>query len=179
MSNDQTGPILLKIAHFQNGDRMECRRILGSWVGLPNLGVVEIIYLEAFQDEDNKPAFNVLGTESWPHFCEDAALLSFEARLASKQPWKQSSFAPMNYLSELHQLLLRMTASNQSPSRLYLVRGPDNSLSLSNVSCEDELYENNHVNIVDHHSPKQTTYDALRNTVTNILHRAGVKFTEE
>ncbi len=62
---------------------------------------------------------------------------------------------------------------------LYLIRGPDNSLSLSGYPSDSKEYETNHVNLLDYYKPRSCTYEALRNMLTNVLRDADVKFIEE
>jgi hypothetical protein len=62
---------------------------------------------------------------------------------------------------------------------LYIIEGPNNSISLSAYSCEDPMYEANHVELSDLYRGSKCPYGALRNMVTNVLRDAKIEFTEE
>lgn len=61
---------------------------------------------------------------------------------------------------------------------LYITQGPD-GLVISGYPIDAPEFENNHVEVLDAFGGRRTSYEALRNMVTNVLRDAGVPFTEE
>ena len=62
---------------------------------------------------------------------------------------------------------------------VYLMAGPDNSVSISMYSGDHPDYESNHWNVLDHHDPRHMTQEALQSVLRNVLSQCGLKVVME
>lgn len=70
-------------------------------------------------------------------------------------------------------------SESEKKSCIYLMYGPENSVSLSGYQCDDPKYEANHWDVRDYFAPMRMAQGSLMLVLTNVFRDAGIHFIEE